>query len=538
MSKNVKFIVFCVFAIIFYLFVKFLSNDIFFGDDTSALTSWLYGGGKYNLDSVFTAFMPKFFGKYLPLFFNIHPHEFSMSWGAYIRAFDTAILCLVMSLFMFNGRKKTKTFPLVMLFSAFYFCYASANMNFDWINPNLLPAYDLTGSFVMLTEYSQHFGQLLTFILGIFALYYITENFTQNKVPDKKSVFVISFLAFLTAISSMFVNIIVGIVLIFCSIYLLIVYWKNLKSKISQYGKTILIPLICYLAGSLIFAIYPGYLNFLSINTDFVSFLKSVCKSVIFANSLEFALILALSAILYFLALNKSTFIKRTIFIVFSTILGVFIYMLMFSSLGDSVGEILTESIVLIRLVFISLIFLLFGACLREHTSEPKEQRIVSVAFSVILIAFTIVQMPLVYTTMKLWTVMSNETKITVYSIEKMYRFYSLKGKTALLPEDSLLKIFKISNFLDDENIDKNQQISGNIFFKNTTFTNNYYKNFYNNPNIVAYKFIDSKKALKIFYEEGGIITGNEIQKIKFQNLYDDKFVLYRAIEKSKYDIQ
>ena len=179
MNKNVKILVVCVFAVIFAGFAYFLSDDICYGDDTLTIISWLFQGGTYNFDSVITSFLPQLFAKYFPLWLNIHPHTFSMTVGAYVRAFDTGLLCLMMSMFMFIGREKSKSFPIVMLFSAFYFCYASANMNFDWANPNLLPSYELDGSFVMLTEYSQHFGQLLTFIFGLFYIYLFTNSFAD-----------------------------------------------------------------------------------------------------------------------------------------------------------------------------------------------------------------------------------------------------------------------------------------------------------------------------------------------------------------------
>jgi hypothetical protein len=43
--------------------------------------------------------------------------------------------------------------------------------------------------------------------------------------------------------------------------------------------------------------------------------------------------------------------------------------------------------------------------------------------------------------------------------------------------------------------------------------------------------------AMKIFFEEGGMIDASELKKINFKNLQNDKFILNRAIEKSKYDI-
>ena len=284
------------------------------------------------------------------------------------------------------------------------------------------------------------------------------------------------------------------------------------------------------------FSFYPGYLNFFANDINFINFSKTIFNTYFVTNCLEFSLIIILSSVLYFLALNKSMFIKRTIFCVLAVITGAVIYFYLFSKLNNNIALFLTESQVIFRLLLLALIYLLFGACLREHTSEPKELKILSVLFITVLTSFILIQLPMIMSTMKIWRTMSNESKLTTYCIEKMYRFYSLRNKTALLPDDSLLKIFKISIFLDDKNIDTDEDINNKTFIKNSTFTDSYYKIFYKNPNIVAYKFINPKLALKIFFEEGGMIDAEEIKHINFQKLYDDKFVLNRAIIKSRYD--
>lgn len=532
MNDKIKIRVVCVSIVIFCFFTWFLSNDILAGDDTLSIVSWMFEGGKYNLDCIFTAFMPKLFGQYLPAFLHINPHEFSMTTGAALRSFNVTVLFFVMSLFMFLGRKKNAAFPLIILLSALYFCYASSNMDFDLINPNHLPAYDLEGSFVMLTEYSHHFGQLVTFILGLFSLYYILSLFLQNQLPDKKYIVLISVFAFMTAVSSMFVCIVTG----FTSLLIFIYLFAANSFKINENYKIIYIPACSYLIGVMIFAFYPGFFNYFSKDINALDFLKILFKTIILQNSLEFGLIVILTSVLYFLALNKTTFIKRCVFSVFSVILSVFFYFIMFSGLENQIEMQLTESIVLLRLMLFSLILLLLGACQRELYEEDGTRKVVNLSICIILIVFSIIQTPLIYTTMKLWRTMSEETKVTTYCLEKMYRFYSLRNKTALLPDDSLLKIFKISNFIDDINVNKNEPISGMTFFKTTPFTI-YYTTFYKNSKIVPYKFINSKMALKIFFEEGGMIDSKEIKQINFQKLYDDKFVLNRAIEKAKYDI-
>lgn len=536
MNKKIKFILGAIFFLIFAFFVWFLSDDIFSGDDITSIVSILYGGGNFNIDGVFTALITQTIGVWIPQILHIHPHQFSMTAGAWIRAFDVVLLCIIMPLFAFIDRKKGKSTIFFTIFSVFYFCYASSNMDFNWVNPHGLPDYEIFGSFVMLTEYATHFGQFLSLILGLSVIYYIIVHFIQNKLPDEKHLKSLMAVAFVTAMSSMFVNISVGFLLFGICIYLLILNRKTDKNLIKEKGKVVYLPVFAYIAGSIVFGFYPSFFNYFSIDFSFLSFAKTVFKYIIISNVFEIALILILSAILYFLALHKSTYIKRTIFSVFATILGASLYFMLFSATGEGLELLLTESLVLFRILLMSFVFLLFGACLHEHTSEPKELKIVSILFSVVLTAFAVVQSPFIFSTMSIWKTATGETKVTTYCFEKMYRFYSLQNKTALLPDDSLLKILKIQPYVDDENVDIKESITDRTFFKNTSFIS-YYKKFYKNSNIVPYKFIDAKKAIKIFYEEGGIIDGEEVSHISFQKLYDDKFVLNRAVEKSKYGI-
>lgn len=532
MNNKLKISVIVVFLTVFVFFCTFLSNDIFSGDDALNLMS--NTGNQYNICGYFSVFFTKILGKYLPLFFNINPHEFSMTLGAWIRSLNVTVLFGIMALFAFNGRKINFSYTFFVILSAFYFCYASSNVNYDLVNPNKLPVYDLEGTFIMLTEYSQHFGQLVSFIIGLFFIFFINYFFSQNKIPKEKWCWLICFFAYFAAYSSMFVSVVSGIYLLCILLYLIFLSLKDKEQIFSNKNRTIGVAILGYSIGVIQFAFFPKYQLYFS--NDILRELKNIVKILVFQNSFEFALIIILSSVAYFLALKKTTFIKRTIFSVYSIIFGALFYFMLFSGLGCEISIKLAESMVLFRLLLFVLILFLFGTCMKELANEVKTKRLIKVVLSTILLFFSVVQIPFIYTTMKLWQTMSLETKTTTYCIEKMYRFYSLLGKTAILPDDSLMKIYKIHIFLDDKNVDKNEKITNRVFFKDTPFTKTYYKTFYKKAKVVPYKFIESKKALKIFFEEGGMIDSKEIQKLNFQKLYDDKFVLNRALIKAKYD--
>lgn len=532
MSKRTKIAAICVLTAVFCFFMWFLADDIYFGDDIFSLSSCLYGGGKFNYDSLITAFLPNVFGKYLPILFHTNPHTFSMTVGAAVRSFDVVLLCFLLPFCMYIGRKKDGFFPVIVVFSALYFCYASANMEYNCFNCMEIPTYQLRGSFMMLTEYSQHFGQLLTFVLGLFALINIVSAFVQNKIPEKKQLVPICIISYLTAVSSMYVSVVVGV-----SLLLTVVYYLIAESKNENYKKNLSVlamPLVAYVLGVSTFACYPKYLNYFTLDFSFIKFAKGFLEYAVFENSLEFAAIVILSATLFLLALNKTTYIKRLIFSVFSTLLGVAAYFFLFTKLDNYAVYILTESQVLMRLTLFALILMLLGACFRELQNEKKTKKIIAVLCSILFVAFMAVQIPFVITSVGLWKDASKETKETVYSVEKMYRFYSLLNKTALLPDSSLVKIFEVSTLLEDKNLENVEKIDSSVFVKNTPYTCAYYKTFYKNGEVVPYKFIDTKLAMRIFFEEGGMIDADELKHIDFQKLKDDKFVLNRAIEKQR----
>ena len=333
MSKRTKIAAICVLTAVFCFFMWFLADDIYFGDDIFSLSSCLYGGGKFNYDSLITAFLPNIFGKYLPILFHTNPHTFSMTVGAAVRSFDVVLLCFLLPFCMYIGRKKDGFFPVIVAFSALYFCYASANMEYNCFNCMEIPTYQLRGWFIMWTEYSQHFGQLLTFILGLFALINIVSAFVQNKIPEKKQLVPICIISYLTAVSSMYVSVVVGVNLLLTVVYYLIAERgnENFKKNLSVSA----MPLVAYVLGVSTFACYPKYLNYFTLDFSFIKFAKGFLEFAVFENSLEFAAIVILSATLFLLALNKTTYIKRLIFSVFSTLLGVAAYFFLFTKLDN-----------------------------------------------------------------------------------------------------------------------------------------------------------------------------------------------------------
>ena len=508
-------------------FVWFLSNDIFLGDDISEIVNLSQNTAKYNIDGLYTSILTKIFCVKIPLLLNIHPHQFSMTAGALVRGINIAVLCGIISLFLFTGRNKKMYLAFGTLFSAFYFCYASSNLTFMFKNILNIPHFETEGSFVLLTEYTHHFGQILSLILGLGFIYIIADCFINNRIFDKKYLIPVSLLGFFCASSSLYVVVITTVILLLIFIYYLtlnLMINKKTFSDIKNELKSVIYPVVSYILGNIIFYYYIG-LNRFEPASSLLTGITTIIKTLMVSAPLEIATVFILSATVYFMALNKTTYIKRAVFFAFAVISGICSYICLFSAKGEFFPVILVNSVILIRLTLLSIVFLLIGVCLKELSSEPKVKKFVAVGFLVIYGLFSVVQIPFVFTTMVIWRAINEENKVTMYCIEKIYRFNSLMGQTAVLPEDALLRIMKINAFVNDYRV-KNKQITKDTIFKYTDFTTGYYQTFYKNPRIVPYKFDEPVSAVKKFLNEGGQLRKEELQKADFQKLYDENFVI------------
>lgn len=508
-------------------FMWFLSNDIFVGDDISEIVNLSQNTAKYNIDGLYTSVLTKLFCVKIPLLLNIHPHQFSMTAGAFVRGFNIAVLCGVISLFLFIGRNKKFYLALGTLFSAFYFCYASSNLTFMFDNILNIPHFETEGSFVLLTEYTHHFGQIFSLILGLGFIYVIADCFINNKIFDKKYLIPVSLLGFFCASSSLYVVVITTVMLLFIFIYYLtlnLIINKKPFSDIKNELKSVLYPVVSYVLGNILFYYYTGFNRF-EFADSLLSGAKTVIKTLMFAVPLETATLFILSAVVYFMALNKTTYIKRAVFFALAVISGICSYICLFSAKGESFTINLVNSVILIRLTMLCLVFLLLGTCLKELSDEPKVKKFAVSVFLVIYGLFSAVQIPFVFTTMVIWRAINEENKVTMYCIEKIYRFNSLLGQTAVLPEDALLRIMKINAFVNDYSV-KDKQITKDTVFKYTDFTTGYYQTFYKNPRIVPYRFDEPVSAVKKFMNDGGHLTKDELIKADFQKLYDENFVI------------
>ena len=104
--------------------------------------------------------------------------------------------------------------------------------------------------------------------------------------------------------------------------------------------------------------------------------------------------------------------------------------------------------------------------------------------------------------------------------MDKFTRFYYLNNKTVILPKEL---IDEDSHYIDD--IDS----TTNCVYEINQLTHaNYYNIYKTIPNVSPYICIKDN-AIDEFYNNGGYITKEELNKLDFNRLFDEQYVLKPA---------
>ena len=117
------------------------------------------------------------------------------------------------------------------------------------------------------------------------------------------------------------------------------------------------------------------------------------------------------------------------------------------------------------------------------------------------------------------------DIKKSYYICEKMIRFYSLQDKIPVLPAEYIKDILGVDregnvSLFQAELTDKKTNL-----YKENMYFNVYYSKIYNQQNIPqSYYVTDS--AMDKFESEGGSFTEEELNELKFSNLFNENFVL------------
>ena len=108
------------------------------------------------------------------------------------------------------------------------------------------------------------------------------------------------------------------------------------------------------------------------------------------------------------------------------------------------------------------------------------------------------------------------EIKEIQYISEKIIRFYSLRNEIPYIPYEYTMESKYSVWFENDEEIE----------CANNSILLAYFTKIYKNDFVLQQGYCRSRNALEKYYENGGVFTEEELQNIKFSNLFNEDFVL------------
>ena len=484
---------------------------------------------------------------------NIHPNDDFVP--KFVIGFNIALLTLFISQFSTKPFHK-KTSPVMMIITA------------------LVLFYLYTISIQNITRYHQHFSYQSNLIFFFFVWGIIGTYFINDTLPPAKHLVKNSVLALLLGLSAHF-NIFSSIGSIgFLVIYGIVSFareeaWDFIKiiNRFKQLGKGIYIPLLFFVIGMVGYFSAPSFQYLLGVrapdgNNRFLEALRLLPKFIpqwivtVFIE--KSAILLVLSGIVGMWVImrhgvkeeslvlsldNKENSGKSIRVVVFALALVVgaafFNGALLMSGETYYVGQVFwtyhPDLQLLTRMIFFSAVLILAGYIftLQSSQKEIKTKRVLLIL--TIFLACTQIS----FYKNEYKYIMGQRTQW--YQTEKIYRFYSLQGKEAILPASISkegtpfwhnqlgfeLRLARKSGYPGVGYVDANYPI---VYYKDINYAESTtYPTgipFPKPKEYVSYILTNSNIALQLFNDAGGEITEEELKKPVFDRLFDEDFVL------------
>lgn len=461
--------------------------------------------------------------------FSVHPQNNYLSGLA--RGLDIAILCFLIPSFAFLKKKDNYLMPLLIVFSFIYF------LSVIRLEPKVL------------TDYSQHFRYIFgsLFYFGFWSI--AISCFLEEKLPEKKEVYLNSLLAFIVGFSNEFCSLSTLGAIIVLFIYAIFSFGLESKwvvaeifSKFKKLGQGIYIPLCSFIVGLILWLLNPSFVELFKnkvlpggqpvaeTSKTFLEFFSVYFNELFKLNLLQFVVILLFAGLILFYR-NKISKIAQIFVSALSLLVGSCFFYFMPVVFGETNFSSYNDLQILWKLVLLAVMFLLFGALLKvEDIRNAFKNKVVVVVFLIfsILLSFAFKNnIKRFYFSVKAHYVwlhdLLGDKRRAFYKTEKMYDFYVLKNKAAVLSKDGIDQDGFV-NLIDVFGYQKKKDVNGTV--QDSPFIEFYYPATYKDAKIVEYKFVDDKEAMKEFAFNGGAFEKGEIDKADFNKLFDKDFVL------------
>ena len=464
----------------------------------------------------------KFFCSFIPSLLNIHPNDCPIR--LFIEAAVIAFIPYFLSLFIsaFSNNSCLKTLYYIST-SLIFFSYFS-------IYGFLIDDY-----YYVYSRFSRYILMALFYLIFWFNF---SKYFIEDCETNTKSKITLLVAAFIIGLSSEPLNIST-----FCSLSIFTIYYllqKAIHQK--EVPKLFIHVCIAFLTGFVLFYLNPCFWSIASSSREissiasilqntilyFSEFTKKWFKIVFFQDFrwvFTFGIIL-LSVFIGGFAPKNNKKVKILIYS-WSLVIGAAIFNYTLIASGKSFYDLKSFWLVSLHLRFDSLImfmtsfFTLLGYSL--NTFKRKSANIILVFYILIISMILYLNpVPSFHSCIDLKKRMTIDRE-KMYMCEKMYVFYSLKGKTALLPksiQENNVFSFSFTSLQPQDFTSKTLSDEYMPAF------GNYYNSLYKGNKLVPVKLIDDKMAMSQFESEGGKFFPGEIRKANFTALFDKKFIL------------
>lgn len=431
----------------------------------------------------------------LPEIFHMHPQQNILM--SIIKGINVALLIFIFSKF-FNLKDKKNPNPIIIIF-----------------NTIILFSIFFLVDVSELMLINVHFKYLFNLVLGfmIWAVWYkefLNDEFLLNKNRLRDCIFsiILVFCGHLVNIPS---------IIMFSSLLMYKIHSKNLNEIYENFKKLVknIYPMVLvYIVGILAYLNLPGFkivrehrvpqesILYYSM-THFSNFSEKFFQN-IFSNYYIYALFILTIVGFIGLFIFKKKIDKKYIIISLSIFVANFVFMYSLLTCGTTYYDNKSYWFASIQIMFTFLFYLIlccniiYGCLYRLIDKRKCKILFILVCFALINIAYPA---NIVINAMKSTYYYERNQQIYIYKLNKIFRYYALKGDTIYVPKDYDIGI--------------NAILGGHVLYFAIKNMELLYKT---NPK----KFIIMDKIIN----ENELFTEEELRKIDFKKLYDDNFIL------------
>ncbi len=469
------------FAIFIFLLIR-LKYSVIVNDDMIdiIMRTFLFSHGRFIPDLIAILSI-----KLIPEIFGINYQDFAIVQGI-LKSAAFCILIYVISLAPFQFKPKNISICFYTILSFVTIFSTLIQIDFVW-------CFDL-------------------FVYIIF-WYKIADSYLNNKSLSKKDLIIICLLAFITAQLNELLSVNCTVLLI---LLLIDAYISKIKDK-----KYIIYPLAVILFTGIFVYFCPGskLANFNVISfTEIINFVILFFKKIILYNAFLIIPIICFLVFLYRIKeikIIKYFIFSNTGFLLF--LLGTYFFpkTCIYTQLSDKwwflhPGLMIGYSIFLL----VYALFLLGYINVKITNIKAKYFFIIALVFGCLvhsLIFFNIDNIVCMHTFIN--------TKRMMYIDDKLSLFYLKRGKTIVLPA---IQPFYILHGVSPDNLAISKEFRSQTFDKEKTLYLIYVEKNYNTNVNVGMTFKDYETAIQEYLAEGGILTTEELNKLRFSDLKKD----------------